>query len=311
MTPAANEPVVNTTSNRIHLGDGSTAGGIPHINASDAQNQTFTYPAVSGTGDAIVLTNTQPKGSLIAGQKGTFKAGANNTTAVTINEDGIGTESLKKMHNGAIVALVANDLVSGGLYDYIWDGTQYQVKGLAEGPFVSGGLVLLGSATASSSSTIDLTSMLSSTYDDYEIHLNNILPFGASASLQMLCSTDNSTFDTGVSYPYSIIQASTGSTSVNVTKSVSGTSFTLTSSLNNFSGGGVSGRINLYGANTASSYKAVIAELTFLNNSGDYEQDRIAGHWINTSNSLEAVRFQMSSGNIVSGKFRIYGISKS
>src|SRR3569833_2767569 len=84
MTPAAGDAEVNTTDNRLHGGDGSTGGGIPHVSATDAQKQSFTYPTVGGTGDAITLTNTFPVTAYAAPLKQVLKAGAANTGAVTV-----------------------------------------------------------------------------------------------------------------------------------------------------------------------------------------------------------------------------------
>ena len=36
------------------------------------------------------------------------------------------------MKNGALAALAANDIISGGVYDLYYDGTQFQIKGLRE-----------------------------------------------------------------------------------------------------------------------------------------------------------------------------------
>ena len=185
MTPVAGETVVDTTNNRLCVGDGITAGGIPHVNAKDLQNEAFTFPTVGGTGNAITLTNVPAVGSYVAGLRLTFKAGSNNTSAMTANVDGLGNKNIKKMNSGALADPASGDVVSGGIYDLIYDGTQFQIKALAEGPYSSGALKFLGSATASNSATIDLTSLLSATYDDYLIVLDSVLPATSNARLNM------------------------------------------------------------------------------------------------------------------------------
>ena len=243
------------------------------------QNQTFSYPSVGGTGNAITLTNTPPKTSLVAGQKGTFLATAGNTTAVTINEDGLGSKNVKKINNGALAALVANDLINGGMYDWLYDGTQYQIKALSEGPFVSGALRYLGTATASSSATVDLTSLLSSTYDDYMIILDGVL-LSNTANIAMRCSPDNSTFDAGSNY-YSCYD---GSASNNT---AAGSSAKLTPSMTPNPGRDVSGQLLLYNVNSSALYKHYTGMLVYLDNTSSTVYNiSIGGLWHNSSNIL-------------------------
>lgn len=310
-TPASGELGYDTTNKRLAVGDGSTAGGTKIPNAKDVQNQVFTYPTVGGTGDAITLTNTPAATSYSAGQKFTFKAAASNTTAVTANADGLGAKNVKKMSNGALASLAASDIVSGGVYDVFYDGTQFQIKGLAEGPFSAGSLKFLGSATASVSATIDLTSLLSSTYDDYLITLENVLPSLGSNSLLMRFSTDNSTFDAGSNYNCNQVlsQSSsvTGSSAPSATSaSMGGGAIGVVSTLS-----GVSGNIYLYNVNNTAVYRQFTALLAFAVAGGAPATVTATGQWLNTTNALEAVRFLVSSGSITSGTFRVYGLAKS
>lgn len=309
-TPAEGELGYDKTNKRLVVGDGLTAGGIKHASAADVQGQKFTYPTVGGTGDAITLTNTPPKTALVAGQQGTFKAGANNTTAVQINEDGLGLKNAKKMQAGSLVALVANDFVAGGIYDYVYDGTQYQIQGLPTGG--GGSLKFLGSATASGSSTIDLTSLLTATYDDYLIILDNILPATSGGGLQMRCSADNSTFDSGSHY-YSNRVYSHSTTLASIGGGVA-TNFSITPTnvVNSSAAEGVSGHIYLHNVNASSLYKALNGMLTFFEDDDSLVgMVTFSGLWINTSAALEAVRFFFDNGNTASGTFKVYGIAKS
>ena len=137
-TPVAGELGYDTTNKRLVVGDGSTAGGIKHTSAKDLQNQTFCMGTVGGTADAITITNSPVKAALASGQRGCFKAtGTNTTTSVTMNEDILGAKSVKKMSSGALAALAVGDIVTGGIYEYYYDGTQYQIKALGEGPFTT------------------------------------------------------------------------------------------------------------------------------------------------------------------------------
>jgi hypothetical protein len=134
-TPTAGEPFYDTTNKRLGVGDGATAGGKPHASANDVQLQKFVFPTVGGTANAITLTNVPPVGALTSGLKQVFIATSTNTTSVTAAVDGLTAKTIKKMAFGALANLVAGDIVSGGVYEIIYDGTQFQAKALAENPY--------------------------------------------------------------------------------------------------------------------------------------------------------------------------------
>lgn len=127
MTPVDGEPVYNTTDDRLHLGNGSTAGGIPHANSKDVQNQVFTYGTVGGSANAITLAHTPPVLSYVNGLHLRFKATATNTNATTVDVDGLGTKNIYKLSGTSLVTLTGNEIVSGAVYDLNYDGTQFQL----------------------------------------------------------------------------------------------------------------------------------------------------------------------------------------
>src|SRR5690348_5744141 len=129
-TPAAGELFYDTTNKRTGVGDGSTAGGIPHVSALDLQKGNFIFSTVGGTANAITLTNSPPVMAYGGGLGLQFKATGTNSGAVTVNVDGLGTKNVYKLYNGTLQALSAGDIVSGAIYDITYDGTQFQIKGL-------------------------------------------------------------------------------------------------------------------------------------------------------------------------------------
>lgn len=308
-TPAEGEMGFDKTNKRFVVGDGLAAGGIPHASAADIQKQSFVYPTVGGTANAITLTNTYPVLVYAAPLKQVFKATASNTTAVTVNVDGLGTKNVKKMNNGALADLVANDIISGGIYEIWYDGTQFQIKGLAEGPFSSGALKFLGSATASSSATVDLLSLLTSTYDEYLVNIQNLNVATNGTQLLLRASPDNSTFDAGSKYDY----MARGITSAAVNYQSGGsasTSILLGSGLLS-TGGGLSGSLRLYGVNSTTRSKLIEGTFTTTLQSGGSVSYVFGAIWQDTANTLQALRFFALSGNIDSGTIRVYGIAKS
>lgn len=124
-TPVVGEAVVNTTDSRIHVGNGSTAGGIPHATFNDIQFGTFTNGTVGGTANAITLTNTPPISGYANKLSLKFKATNTNTGATTVNVDGKGAKNIYKISGTSLVALTGGEIVSGGIYEINYDGTQF------------------------------------------------------------------------------------------------------------------------------------------------------------------------------------------
>ena len=94
-TLASRELDINTTDSRICIHDGSTAGGVPHVNWRDAQNQEYTYAAASGT-NTITITLAKAPAAYQAGQKFVFKAANTNTASATLNVNSLGAKTIKK-----------------------------------------------------------------------------------------------------------------------------------------------------------------------------------------------------------------------
>lgn len=138
--------IANALSTSV-ASDGQTAitanlpmSGFHHIGVADAQARTdyasagqvqdnylTNLTSISGTN---ILTAFAPNGmnAYATGQKFTLIATGANTGAVTLNINGIGAKPVTK--NGT-TALTTGDIISGRAYEVIYDGTQFQVIGIA------------------------------------------------------------------------------------------------------------------------------------------------------------------------------------
>lgn len=126
-TPALAELGFDITNERIIAGNGTDMGGVPHINFRDELNGSFSYVSAGGTGNAITITLPISPGSYAGGLKFRFKATANNSGATTINVNGLGAKNLQKYTAGTLGALASGDIVNGGVYEVVYDGTQFQL----------------------------------------------------------------------------------------------------------------------------------------------------------------------------------------
>lgn len=77
-----------------------------------------------GTADALIITTNRAisSGHQAAGFSVRFKASNTNTGATTVNVDSLGAKSIKRLNGDD---LAAGDIVSGGIYDIAFDGTNY------------------------------------------------------------------------------------------------------------------------------------------------------------------------------------------
>lgn len=103
----------------------------------------------SGTNTITVTTNRSiSSGHQAAGFSLRFKAGGTNTGAATLNVDSLGAVAVKRLNGDA---LSAGDIVSGGIYDVAFDGTNYVLLGAGPGAGTYG--VLSGDNTWSGANT--------------------------------------------------------------------------------------------------------------------------------------------------------------
>lgn len=172
----------------------------------------------------------------------------------------------------------------------------------------AGSLRLIDSKTPSSQSTLELTSGISSGFYQYEIRLTNVIPATDGEDLQLQVSTDGGSNwkTTGNNYKY-------GFTAVFETSSVvvgnnSTNQIRLTRNAGSASGEtGVSGVVLMVAPANGDTEPLFKLDLTHVDNSARPVSVDGAGLW-DTTEVIDAVRFQFGSGNIESGEVDLYGV---
>jgi len=170
-------------------------------------------------------------------------------------------------------------------------------------------MVLIGSATASNSATVDFTNISNSTYSAYKIFADNITCQTNGTILQMRVSVGGS-FQTGSVYGHRQYRwvtggaAASGSNSDTVMNICSGGD---TMSNNSFYGN--SFELTAYNQAQTTTYKRYTWSFTGL--CSDQITVSGGGYYLSDSNAVDGFRFLMSSGNLVSGNFYLYGIRNS
>lgn len=310
--PALGEPAFDTTNKRLYMGDGSSYGGIPHVNYSDLIGEAFTYASTGGSANAYTLTLTKAPTSYAAGMRVKFKASFSNTASATINVNSLGAKTFKKTSGGALTTLASGDIVSGSIYEAVYDGTDFQLFGFEMAGTTPASKVL-AVGTASSSSTLDFTGIINSTYNVYDFHLIDLRPATDSVSLYMRTSTDGgATYDATLgNYTWHGYSQALNAISTAETGEASGSSTAIylngnTLTIGNAAAEGLSGVVRIYNPLGTTRRKAITGYTQFDDPSTNQKKYRFDAFRDNTAD-IDAVRFLMSSGNITSGSIVCIG----
>ena len=183
---------------------------------------------------------------------------------------------------------------------------------------ISGGaMTLISEQTASSSATISFTSGIDDTYDSYVFKFINIHP--ATDDTDLTFQVD---VGTGTSYAQTITSTafqafhgedgSSGSLGYKANRDqAQGTAFQpLCQDIGNGNDESMSGYLHLFSPSSSTFVKHFIGLGTNVY-SGDASIQIYSAGYINTTTALTRVQFKMDSGNIDSGKIKLYGIKDS
>jgi len=218
---------------------------------------------------------------------------------------------------GSITRGLSNNITTGGVISASGI-TNATVANITSFPNASGGtLILLSTQTASASATISFTTGLDSTYDEYIFKFINIHPANNGVSLNFNMSTDGGS-------NYNVTKTSTSFftehdesdlyTSLSYATSwdlAQSTAFqAIAPDIGNDNDQNCSGTLTIYNPSSTTYIKH------FISNINQYHQSDLSQQWFmagygNTTSAVNAVRFQMSSGNIDDGIIKLYGVKKS
>lgn len=192
------------------------------------------------------------------------------------------------------------------------------VQGPQGNPGSAGGaIIFLGSATASSSASLDLTSLISATYDEYILEINDLVVDTNGTTGRLLFSTNNGSTWAATTYNYNIVAYPSGSTSGTSNNSSGTTSFLIGGSytgaaFNTTSGYSWSATIQIRSVNSTSLWKKIYGHGVYAGNNSNATSisEWIGGAW-ETITAVNALQVKPSSGLWVSGNARLYAISKT
>ena len=179
-----------------------------------------------------------------------------------------------------------------------------------------GGLNLISTQTASSSSTISFTSGIDSTYKEYVFKFYDIHPATDSVDFVFNLSADSgSNYNVTKTTTYFRAWHSEAGDDTNLryetgSDLAQGTGFqSLTNSdLGNGNDETCVGTLHLFNPSSTTFVKHFIAT-TNTYHSSDYTFNSFIAGYGNTTSAIDAVQFKMDSGNIDSGTIKLYGVT--
>jgi hypothetical protein len=179
---------------------------------------------------------------------------------------------------------------------------------------VSSSLAYLDTQTASTSSSLDFTSLITSSYDVYVFFLLDIRPATDATLLKVRTSTNNGSSYDAAGYPYALRNTKMDATPGGADTGNSGADgiFLVPSAvgIGNAAAEGISGIVILTNPLGTTIKKGINFEVTYLDGAGVHYMAKGAGYSPSTSD-VDAVQFIMDSGNITSGKIEMYGYKNS
>lgn len=286
--------------------DGATSGALTMIAAGTTTSYTVTMPSAQG-GSGTYLKNDgsgnlswdAPSGSGTV----TSIATAGLISGGTITSSGTITTS---MSTGK---LVGRSTAGTGVMEEITVGSGLTLSGgtLSASGGGGGDFVLISSQDASASATIDFTG-LSSTYSTYKIIISNMVSSTNNVIPSLRVGTGGTpTYQTGNVYSWiriysagTVVSGNNTSDSKILIGSNGTQSSTATQSHNM--------EITIVNPSQSTDYHHVYGKSSFIDSAGTFVMQDFVGVYLSTT-AVTAIRIYMSSGNIASGKFNLYGIT--
>lgn len=233
-----------------------------------------------------------------------------NTVTIKV-ADATATGTLTAPGKTGTVSYVASAGTSGHCVQYDTDGVGTTDAGGACG-ITTPGMVLLEQHTASSSSSLDFPSCISSSYDIYHVEVVGLRTATNAVLVGMRFSTDGgSTYDSGTNYSWESFVA------VRNTQGPNGADAATTMELVNETRSATStysmdGWFNFYHpASSGSLWLQATGQFqTIINASPAPAVWTFGGSYTATPGAVNAFRILASSGNLASGTVRCYGIAK-
>ena len=179
-----------------------------------------------------------------------------------------------------------------------------------------GNLVFISRATASSSSSLSITSGIDSTYKEYIFFFNNMHPATDNVSFQFNGTDDTSSHSFDITKTTTAFQAYHSESDAEASLGyrgnddvAQGTGYhTLMNQVSNDADANIAGYLHLFETSNTTFVKHFLARISG-NNEDNHAQDGLSAGYFNTTAAITGLDFKFSSGNIDSGTIDMYGVN--
>ena len=179
---------------------------------------------------------------------------------------------------------------------------------------LTGNMIFINSATASGDATLEFTSGIDSTYDEYVFYFVNMHPVTDAQNFMFQVNAAggsgfNETITSTSFYSIHAEDGSSGSLAYDTGRDQGqGTSYqTLFGGVGNGSDECGSGELHLFAPSSTTYVKHFYSTSSHYHGSG-YEFSYRAAGYINTTSAIDEISFKFESGNIDAGTIYLYGI---
>lgn len=294
----SNNPAIAV--NGAEVQEWTTAGTAITGNISATGNASVTGNATVG-GNATITGTTTTAGLTVSGAvslpAGSLETADLAASAVTLAKQANGTANRLQGFNGS------------GAPSEVTIGAGLSLSGAALSNTASS--FLLSTVTVTNEDDLPFTSGISSTYDEYELHLVNVYPATNATVLYFQVSTDGGSTFKNTSYIASVASWNSGAGSGFDAVTV-GIPLTLVTAgqISNSSTGGFCGVVRFWPNGSSTKKQVHVAGSYMLTGASSIGVVHAAGAWNGGNDAVNAFRIVSSSGN-VTGTARLIGIKNS
>ena len=185
---------------------------------------------------------------------------------------------------------------------------------LASSATGTGGMTLLSTQTASSSSTISFTSGLDSTYKEYIFKYIDVHPSSDGQNFQVNFRDGSTAYDATKTTTVFLANHNEDGTGAVLEYKASNdlaqsTSFqNLAESVGADNDQCISGQLHLFDPSSTTFVKHFLSTTNNYDSGNNSQVFHVSGY-CNTTTAIDGVQFKMDSGNIDSGTIKLYGVS--
>ena len=178
------------------------------------------------------------------------------------------------------------------------------------GTVAPAGLVLLSTVTASSSSTVDMETTFDSTYDEYIVMITKVTGSNLGRNF-MLRTKQGGAYNTSANYKTHYVLATNTQTTQSTNNYTNIDSIEAASNIHNTVGRELNIQFNISNPASTNNIKMVRwSGMYYHENSRMGHVNGAGGLDGGITSAITGLRFYMDSGNIATGIFRLYGVSK-